>query len=91
MNKVFLIGNLTRDPDLTETPNGISVCHFTVAVTRNYTSGESARKTDFFNCVAWRSLGENVARYCVKGSKLAVSGSVELRQYEDNKGNKRDG
>lgn len=90
MNKFFIIGNLTRDPDLTETPTGISVCRFTVAVTRNYTSGDSERKTDFFNCVAWRGLGENVARYCAKGSKVAVSGSVELRQYEDNNGNKRD-
>lgn len=90
MNKVILTGNLTRDPDLMETLNGISVCRFTVAVTRNYTSGDSERKTDFFNCVAWRGLGENVARYCAKGSKVAVSGSIEFRQYEDNNGNKRD-
>lgn len=89
MNKVILIGNLTRDPDLTETSNGTKVCRFTIAVTRNYTSGNGERKTDFFNCVAWRGIGESVSKYCSKGSKVSVSGSIELRQYEDNKGNKQ--
>ncbi len=88
MNKLFIIGNLTRDPELTETKNGTKVCRFTVAVTRSYYSEGGERKTDYFNCSAWRMVGENVAKYCRKGSKVSVVGSVELRQYEDNKGNK---
>lgn len=88
MNKVFLIGNLTRDPELTETSSGVQVCRFSIAVNRNYvTDGE--RKTDFFNVTAWRGLGENVARYAKKGNKVAVVGSIELRNYEDSTGAKR--
>lgn len=89
MNKVILIGNLTRDPELTETPSGTKVCRFSLAVTRNYTGSDGERKTDFFNCVAWRGLGETVAKYSRKGNKLSVSGSIELRNYEDNEGVKR--
>ena len=89
MNKVFLIGNLTRDPELTETASGVQICRFSIAVTRNYTGSDGERKTDFFNCVAWRGLGETVARYAHKGNKIAVSGSIELRNYEDRDGIKR--
>ena len=88
MNKVFLIGHMVRDPELTETAGGVKICRFTVAVPRNYQTGEE-RKTDFFNCVAWRGLGESVARYTRKGVKVAVSGAIELRNYEDNQGIKR--
>ena len=62
MNKVFLIGNLTRDPELTETSGGVSVCHFAIAVNRSYTSADGERQTDFFNVTAWRGLAENIAR-----------------------------
>ena len=89
MNKVFLIGNLTRDPELTETPSGVAVCHFAIAVNRNYASSNGERQTDFFNCTAWRSLAETIARYTKKGNKVAVSGSIQLRDYEDNQGAKR--
>lgn len=89
MNKVFLIGNLTRDPKLGETPNGISLCRFSIAVNRTYTSSESEKQTDYFNCTAWRGLGESVAKYCKKGSKVAVSGSIQIKQYEGNNGVKR--
>lgn len=89
MNKVFLIGNLTRDPELTETPSGVAVCHFAIAVNRNYSSQDGERQTDFFNCTAWRQTAETVARYTKKGNKVAVSGSVQLRNYEDNQGVKR--
>ncbi len=89
MNKVILIGNLTRDPELTETSNGIAVCRFSIAVSRSYTGADGERKTDFFNCVAWRGLGETVARYVKKGNKIAVSGSIELHNYDDNEGVKR--
>ena len=89
MNKVFLIGNLTRDPELTTTPSGVSVCHFAIAVNRTYTSGDGERQTDFFNCTAWRVLAERIAQYAKKGKKVAVSGSIQLRNYEDNQGVKR--
>lgn len=89
MNKVILIGNLTRDPELNTTPSGISVCRFTIAVGRNYTQGDGERETDFFNCVAWRNLGETIKQYCKKGNKVAVTGSIQLRNYEDNQGIKR--
>ena len=91
MNKVFLIGNLTRDPELTETASGVALCRFSIAVNRNYGSSDGERKTDFFNVVAWRGLGETVARFAKKGNKVAVSGSIELRNYEDSQGIKRTG
>lgn len=89
MNKVNLIGNLTRDPELTETASGTAVCRFSIAVGRNYSNGNGERETDFFNCTAWRTLAESIARYCEKGKKIAVSGSIQMRTYEDNQGNKR--
>lgn len=91
MNKVFLIGNLTRDPELTETSGGIKICRFSIAVNRTYANANGERQTDFFNVVAWRALGETVARYSKKGNKVAVSGSIELRNYEDKDGIKRTG
>lgn len=89
MNKVFLIGNLTRDPELTETNGGISVCRFSIAVNRNYSGVDGEKKTDYFNCVAWRGLSETVSRYARKGNKIAVAGAIELRNYEDRDGVKR--
>ncbi len=89
MNKVFLIGNLTRDPELSETSGGVSVCHFAIAVNRTYTSQDGERQTDFFNVTAWRGLADNIARYVRKGSKVAVTGSVQIRNYEDNQGVRR--
>lgn len=91
MNKVFLIGNLTRDPELRETPNGVSVCRFSIAVNRSYTNGEGERQTDFFNCTAWRNVAESVSKYCKKGNKVAVTGSVQIRTWEDNNGTKHQG
>lgn len=88
MNRVVLIGNLTKDPELKETASGVSVCRFSLAVKRRAARGEEA-ETDFFNCVAWRALGETIAKYCEKGNKLAVTGRIEFRSYEDNHGNKR--
>lgn len=89
MNKVFLIGNLTRDPELTETSGGVKICRFSIGVSRNYSNADGERQTDFFNCVAWRGLAETVARYTHKGDKVAVSGSIEMRNYEGNDGVKR--
>ena len=89
MNKVFLIGNLTRDPELRETPSGVAMCRFAIAVQRPYSSQDGERQTDFFECTAWRGLGETIARYTKKGKKVSVVGSVQLRNYEDNQGVKR--
>lgn len=85
MNKVILIGNLTRDPELSETPNGIAVCRFTLAVGRNYGDSE----TDFFNVNVWREKAENCAKFLAKGKKVAVVGSLQNRSYEDKDGIKR--
>lgn len=87
MNKIFLTGNLTHDPELTETQSGVSVCRFSIAVNRRASNGD--QKADFYNVTAWRGLGETVARYSRKGNKLAVSGNIELREYEDREGIKR--
>ena len=87
MTKVLLIGNLTRDPELTETAGGVSVCRFGVAVNRY--SGQEERQTDFYNVTAWRRLGETVARYTKKGHKIAVYGDLQIRQYEGNDGVRR--
>ena len=89
MNKVFLIGNLTRDPETRETPSGVTMCRFAIAVQRPYSSQDGERQTDFFECTAWRGLGETIARYTKKGNKVAVSGSIQLRNYEDNQGVRR--
>lgn len=88
MNKVFEIGNLTSDPELRETPSGVPVCRFSIAVSRNYEQ-DGERKTDFFDCVAWRGLAETIARYTQKGHKVCVVGSLQTRTYEDNNGQKR--
>ena len=89
MNKVYLIGNLTRDAELAETPSGVAVARFSIAVSRQYQDSNGERQTDFFNCTAWRGLAETIAKYCKKGSKVAVCGSIQLRNYEDNQGIKR--
>ncbi len=89
MNNINLIGNLTRDPELTETSSGISICRFSIAVSRSYASGDGERKTDFFDCVAWRGLGETIARYFRKGNKIGVVGSVETDSFEGSDGVRR--
>lgn len=86
MNQFNVIGNLTKNPELTETSNGVKVCRFSVAVKRDYVNSDGERKTDFFDVVAWRGLGENVAKYSKKGNKVRVTGPMETRPYEDSKG-----
>ncbi len=89
MNKVILVGNLTRDPELTETNNGIAVCRFSIAVSRDYANSEGNRETDFFNITVWRGRAENCGRYLKKGNKVAIVGSLQNRSYEDKDGIKR--
>ena len=88
MNKTFLIGNLTRDPELTQTPNGVSVCKISIAVNRNFTNANGERDTDFFNVVAWRALADNCGKYLSKGKKIAVCGNIQNRNYETDNGKK---
>ena len=89
MNKVILIGNLTRDPELSQTNSGLSVCRISIAVSRRYASADGSRETDFFNVTAWRTIAENCAKYLKKGSKVAVVGSIQNRSYEAQDGSKR--
>ena len=87
MNKLAIIGSLGRDPELRSTPNGIPVCTFSVGVTRRK-SGEEPQ-TDWFRVTAWRQLGENCARYLVKGKKAFVSGPVSVSTYTAKDGTTR--
>lgn len=89
MNKVFLIGNLTRDPETSTTQSGIEVCRFTVAVNRNYSSGDGTRQTDFLPIVCWRSQAQNCGRFLKKGSKVGLCGSIQTRSYDGNDGSKK--
>ncbi len=89
MNKVYLIGNLTRDPEVSETSTGVPYCRFSIAVNRNFTNAEGNREADFFNVIVWRGQAESCGRFLKKGSKIAVVGSLQNRSYEDKDGVKR--
>ena len=90
MNKVYLIGNLTRDPEMRSTSNGIPVCNFSIAVNRRFKNAQTGQQeTDFFNIVAWRQLADLCGRYLAKGRKVAVFGSIQTRTYEAQDGSKR--
>jgi single-strand DNA-binding protein len=85
MNKVILIGNLCRDPELSITTGGLSVCKFGLAVGRQFNKDE----TDFFNIVVWRTQADNCNKYLKKGSKVAICGRIENRSYEGTDGVKK--
>lgn len=89
MNKVFLIGRLTRDPELRTTQSGISVCTFRLAVSRRFANQQGVREADFINIVVWRAQAETCARYLAKGSQCAVAGSLQSRSYDAQDGTKR--
>lgn len=90
LNRVVLMGRMATDPELKQTPNGVSVATFRLAVERNYQQKDSnERICDFINCVAWRQTGEFITRYFSKGSMIAIEGSIQTRQYQDKNGNKR--
>ena len=89
MNKVILIGNLTRDPELMTTQNGVSVCRFSVAVSRDYANGDGTRETDFFNVSVWRGRADTCGKYLKKGNKVGIVGNLQNRSYEDKNGEKR--
>ena len=81
MNKIFLIGNLTRDTDTKTTPNGIQVCSFTIAVKSKGKSARGDEIVQYFNCSAWRGLADICSRYLSKGKKVYVSGELFVRTY----------
>ena len=89
LNKIIIMGRLTRDPEYRTTGAGTSVANFSVAVDRDFPSGDGEKKTDFINCVAWRSTAEFVTKYFNKGSMIAVVGRLEMRDWTDSSGNKR--
>ena len=89
MNKVFLIGRLTGDPELKYTPNGTAVANFTIAVDRPYTNKQGKREADFIRIVAWRKLAEVCTNNLGKGRLVAVSGRIETRSYEAHDGQRR--
>ena len=89
INRVVLVGRMTRDPELRRTPQGDAVTSFTLAVNRNFTSRDGQQQADFINCVVWRKSAENVERYCSKGSLVGVEGRIQTRSYENSQGQKK--
>ena len=89
LNKVFVMGRLTRDPELRRTQSGTAVASFSLAVDRDYKSQSGEKETDFFDVVAWRSTGEFVAKYFTKGRMAVVEGRLQVRPWQDKDGNNR--
>jgi len=89
MNKIMLIGRLTKDPELRYTPNGAAVTSFTLAVDRRFPNQNGEREADFINCVAWNKSAEFVANYFHKGKQMALEGRLQVRTYEGNDGQRR--
>ena len=88
-NRVILIGRLVADPELRQTPNGVSVCTFRIAVDRAFSSKDGERQADFLDVVAWRDRAEFVSRYFNKGKLILVEGSIQTRNYTDKNDQKR--
>ena len=92
LNKIFLIGRLTQNPDVRKTPGGQTVCSFSIATNRVWNdrnSGQKQEKTEFHNIVLWRRLAEIASQYLSKGSLVLVEGRIETRSWQDNSGNKK--
>lgn len=89
INRVVLVGRLTRDPELKYTTNGIANLRFSIAVNRTFTSQNGERQADFINCVAWRGQAENMAKFLRKGSLIGVEGRIETGSYQAQDGSMR--
>ena len=89
MNKILLIGRLTKDPELRYTQGGAAVASFTLAVNRSFTNQNGEREADFINCVAWQKAAEFVSQYFKKGQQMALEGRLQVRSYDDNNGQRR--
>ncbi len=88
MNKVFLIGRLTRDPELRYTSSNVATASFSIAVDRNFTNQNGEREADFINIVVWRKQAENCKNYLTKGSQVAIDGRIQTRNYDGQDGKK---
>ena len=88
MNKVILVGRLTRDPELRTTASGVSVCSFSIAVNRRFKNAEGGYDADFISCVAWRQQAELLAKYFAKGRMVGIVGSIQTRNYDNKDGQK---
>lgn len=86
MNKVVLIGRLTRDLEIKKTPNGASVLNFSLAVNRNFKAQAGQPEADFINCVAWNQTADLMSQYLGKGSLVGIEGRIQTRNYDDNNG-----
>lgn len=89
MNRVYLSGRLTKDPEFTTTTSGISLCRFSIAVSRKTRKEDGTADVDFINCVAWRTSADFISKYAHKGNKVGVSGSIQTRTYDATDGSKR--
>ncbi len=89
LNKIFIMGRMTRDPELRTTNSGTSVASFSLAVDRNYKGADGEKETDFIDCVAWRQTGEFAAKYFTKGRMAVVEGRLQIRPWTDKEGNNR--
>ena len=89
MNKILLMGRLTKDPELRYTQGGTAVASFTLAVNRSFANQNGEREADFINCVAWQKAAEFVANYFKKGQQMALEGRLQVRSYDDNNGQRR--
>ena len=90
MNKIFIIGNLTADPDYSVSASGTPMCRFTVAVNRRHSSSQGDERTaDFFRVTTFRKTAENCSNFLAKGRKVGVVGSIQLNDYTDKDGNRR--
>ena len=89
LNKVILMGRLTKDPELRATQSGVSVVSFTLAVERDFAKPGKQKETDFINIIAWRGTAEFVSKYFTKGQLVAVSGRLQVRSWDDTSGQKR--
>ncbi|PJB78796.1 MAG: single-stranded DNA-binding protein, partial [Armatimonadetes bacterium CG_4_9_14_3_um_filter_58_7] len=89
VNRIVLIGRLTRDPELRYTPSGLPVVNFTLAVDRNFKNAQGEKETDFVRCIAWRQRAEFVANYLTKGRLAAVDGRLQIREYTTQDGQRR--
>lgn len=89
LNKAILVGRLTADPELRQTPSGVSVTSFSIAINRPYSGKTADRQTDFIDIVAWRNTAEFICRYFRKGNAIGIDGSIQTRTYTDKNGNNR--
>ena len=89
MNKVILIGRLTKDPELKKTNSGLSYVQFNLAVNRNYTNKSGEKQADFINCVVWRTQADNLVKYIRKGGLIGIEGEIQTRTYDDKNGIKK--